>query len=163
MGGTYDADVAPTYSFRDGWVVPGEPARVHAVLVDLEHYALWWPQVVAVAKVTEDDARVLCRSTLPYTLDLWLHAERREADLLETSVTGDLRGTVRFRLSAAPDGTRLHLEQDVDVVGRLAGAASYLARPVLTWNHDRMMAGCVAGLRRVLQTGDHPALQRGPT
>lgn len=153
--------MAPTYSFRDCWVVPGAPARVRAVLVDLEHYALWWPQVVAVAKVTEDDARVLCRSTLPYTLDLWLHAERREADLLETSVTGDLRGTVRFRLAAVRDGTRLDLEQDVEVVGRLVGAGSFLARPVLTWNHDRMMAGCVAGLRRVLQTGAHPALRRG--
>ncbi|MDP3895004.1 MAG: hypothetical protein Q8Q44_27460, partial [Nocardioides sp.] len=62
------------YTFRDTWVVPASAARARAVLVDLEHYGSWWPQVVAVAKVGPDDARVLCRSALPYTLDLHLHA-----------------------------------------------------------------------------------------
>ena len=38
---------------------------VHAVLHDLEHYPDWWPQVRAVAKVDDDTARVVCRSTLP--------------------------------------------------------------------------------------------------
>lgn len=132
-------------------MVPGAPERVRAVLMDLEHYPTWWPQVIAVAKVTEDDARVLCRSVLPYTLDLWLHAVHREDGLLETSIEGDLRGEVRFRLAKRCDGTLVELEQDVEVTGRLVGLASRIARPVLHWNHDRMMAGCIAGLRRVLQ------------
>ncbi len=37
--------------------------------------------------------------------------------------------------------------QEVGVEGAL-GAASYVARPVLRWNHHRMMAGCIAGLER---------------
>lgn len=137
------------YSFRDTWVVPGPVPRVQAVLLDLEHYASWWPQILAVAKVTDDDARVLCRSALPYTLDLRLHAVHRQPELLETTLAGDLDGEVRWRLSAAGTSTRLDFEQDVIVSGALAWA-SYAVRPVLEWNHERMMAGCIAGLRRVL-------------
>jgi hypothetical protein len=139
--------VSPRFSFRDTWTVPVPLPRVHEVLVDLEHYPEWWPQVLAVAKVTDDDARVLCRSALPYTLDLLLHAERREPTVLETSLSGDLDGVVRWRLVPEPDGTRMEFEQDVRVTGRLLGLASYAARPLLRWNHDRMMAGCLAGLR----------------
>jgi hypothetical protein len=123
--------------------------RVHEVLVDLEHYPDWWRQVVAVASLGPDDARVLCRSALPYTLDLVLHAVSRDPGLLEVAVSGDLDGTVRWRLSAEPSGTRLDFQQEVAVRG-LLGVASYLLRPVLTWNHDRMMVGCVEGLRQRL-------------
>ena len=139
--------MSPAFSFRGTWTVPAELARVQPVLLDLERYPQWWPQVLAVAKVTDDDARVLCRSTLPYTLDLYLHAERREPTVLETRLSGDLDGTVRWRLAPVAGGTRLGLEQDVRVTGRLLGLASYAARPLLRWNHDRMMAGCLAGLR----------------
>lgn len=144
--------MSPAYSFGGTWTVPFRVPRVQGVLVDLEHYPEWWPQVLAVAKVSEDDARVLCRSALPYTLDLLLHAERREPTVLETSLSGDLSGWVRWDLTAVEGGTRLDFAQEVRVTGRLLGAASYVAKPVLRWNHDRMMAGCVAGLQRRLAT-----------
>jgi hypothetical protein len=32
------------------------------------------------------------------------------------------------------------------VAGRLLTIGSYAARPLLRWNHDRMMAGCREGL-----------------
>ena len=140
------------YSFRDSWTVPFPRDRVQAVLVDLEHYAAWWPQVRAVVKLGEDDARVLCRSSLPYTLDLLLHAEVRELDHLETSLSGDLVGEVRWRLTdLGPSGTRLDFEQDVHVNGRLLRLASRAARPLLRWNHHRMMEGCIAGLQARLR------------
>ncbi|GAB2885800.1 SRPBCC family protein [Nocardioides pacificus] len=147
-----------TYSFRDSWHLPHPVDSVARHLSDLEHYPRWWPQVVAVAGLGPDDALVLCRSVLPYTLELQLHAVHREPPVLETTIAGDLEGEVRFRLteeSGAGDGgqgggTRVDFEQDVRVTGRLLGAASYVARPVLRWNHDRMMAGCLAGLRQRL-------------
>ncbi|MGZ8744934.1 MAG: SRPBCC family protein, partial [Nocardioides sp.] len=108
------------YSFSGTWRVPAPLPHLQQVLVDLERYPEWWPQVLAVAKVTDDDARVLCRSVLPYTLDLLLHAERREPTVLETSLSGDLEGVVRWRLFEE-DGavTRMELEQDVRVTGSL--------------------------------------------
>ena len=136
-----------SFAFHDSWVLAAPPERVHAVLTDLEHYPDWWPQVVAVAKIDDDTARVLCRSTLPYTLDLVLGAVHRRPDLLQTTIDGDLVGTVSWRLSEVAGSTRLDFRQDV-VVGRplLHWVAGPL-RPVLAWNHQRMMAGCVGGLR----------------
>ena len=142
-----------SYAFSGSWHLPGPPADVHRVLVDLEHYPDWWPQVVAVASLGPDDARVLCRSVLPYTLDLVLHAVDRSPDRLEVGVSGDLEGSVRFGLAPAAGGTRLDLDQRVRV-GGLLGVASSVARPLLRWNHHRMMAGCVAGLGRQLSIED---------
>ena len=139
--------MGPVFAFDGRWFVPAAPSAVHDVLVDLEHYPDWWPQVVAVASLGPDDARVLCRSVLPYTLDLVLHAADRSPSRLEVGVSGDLVGSVCFTLTPADDGrgTHLALAQEVTVPG-LLGLAAYAARPVLRWNHHRMMAGCVAGL-----------------
>ena len=134
-----------SYSLSGTWTVPAAPEQVHEVLVDLERYPRWWPQVLAVASLGPHDARVLCRSALPYSLDLLLHARRRDLTLLEVGNEGDLRGWARWDLAAAPDGSRLDFAQEVSVSGWL-GRISPLLGPVLRWNHDRMLAGCIAGL-----------------
>ncbi|WP_312855783.1 SRPBCC family protein [Nocardioides stalactiti] len=138
-----------SYSFSASWVTPAPMADVAAAVVDLEHYPQWWPQVRAVAKMGPDTARVLCRSALPYTLDLVLDAVSREAPVLEVAVSGDLDGWVRWTLSPAEGGTRTEFAQEVAVGGALA-AASVVGRPLLRWNHDRMMRGCEHGLRERL-------------
>jgi hypothetical protein len=135
-----------SWSFRSSFTMPAPRDRVHGVLVDLERYPAWWRQVRAVAKLGADDALVVCRSTLPYSLHLHLHAENRSPELLETSIDGDLVGSVRWHLADHPSGTQLDFEQDVTVAGRLLTLGSYAARPLLRWNHDRMMAGCQEGL-----------------
>jgi carbon monoxide dehydrogenase subunit G len=137
--------VSASYSFAGTWTVPATPAQVHEVLVDLERYPRWWPQVLAVASLGPDDARVLCRSALPYTLDLLLHARSRDVTRLEVGIDGDLRGRARWDLAATSEGTRLDFAQEVSVSGWL-GRISPLLGPVLRWNHDRMMAGCIEGL-----------------
>ncbi len=134
------------FEFTGEWEVDGPPDTVAWVLADLGGYPRWWPQVLAVASLGPQDARVLCRSALPYTLDLVLTAVRRETRLLETTLSGDLEGFVRWRLADAGGSTRLSWEQSVTVRGRLALAA-YAGRPVLAWNHRRMMTSGIAGLR----------------
>ncbi len=115
------------------------------MLGDLEFYPQWWPQVVAVAALGEDRARVLCRSRLPYTLDLVLTAVTRRAPTLRVDVEGDLVGHVRFDLVEEGLRTRLDFHQDVTVSGWLA-LASQVGRPALHWNHAQMMRGCREGL-----------------
>jgi hypothetical protein len=134
------------YSFTDQWVLPARPERLHERLVDLERYPEWWPEVRAVASLGPDDALVVCRSRLPYDLELHLHAVHRRPDLLETTIAGDLHGWVRWRLAPVADGTRLAFEQAVDVPGRLLRLASYVARPVLVWNHHRMLDSAIRAL-----------------
>lgn len=134
------------FEFRDAWSVAADPVVVRDVLVDLEHYPAWWPQVVAVAKIDDDTARVLCRSTLPYTLDLVLVAVHRGPTLLETRIEGDLVGSVRWRISPDGSGTRLDFGQEVEVDRPVLRVAARGVRPLLEWNHHRMMAGCRTGL-----------------
>jgi len=138
--------VRARFEFTGEWVVDGPADTVAAVLGDLGTYPTWWPQVRAVASLGPVDARVLCRSALPYTLDLVLTAVHREPRLLETRLTGDLDGVVRWRIAEEAVGTRLRWEQEVTVRGAMAVAA-YVARPLLAWNHQRMMSAGVAGLR----------------
>jgi hypothetical protein len=137
------------YTFDASWVVPAAMGHVAATVVDLEHYPEWWPQVRAVVKLGPDTVRVLCRSVLPYTLDLVLDAVSREAPVLEVAVSGDLDGWVRWTLSEVEGGTRMDYHQEVAVRGLLA-AASYVARPLMRWNHERMLAGARDGLARRL-------------
>lgn len=133
--------------------MPAPPEVVRDVLVDLEHYPTWWPQVVAVASLGPDDSRVLCRSALPYTLDLVIHAVSRDLPTLEVRLDGHLTGYARWTLTpesgAQGEATRMDYEQRVEVSGLLA-LASYVGRPLLRWNHARMMAGCRVGLERRL-------------
>jgi hypothetical protein len=135
-----------SFSFHSTWWLPHPVSDVHAILIDVERYPEWWPQVLACLKLGPDDGLVLCRSSLPFTLEMRLHAERREPDLLETSITGDLEGWVRWRLSPEKDGCRVAFEQEVTVSATALATAAYVARPVLRWNHARMMAGAQHGL-----------------
>jgi carbon monoxide dehydrogenase subunit G len=138
--------VSRRYTFRHEWTVAAPADRVHQVLGDLERYPEWWPQIRAVAKIDDDNARVVCRSVLPYDIDLLLTLVRREPLLLETELAGDLDGRARWRLFPEDGATRLEYEQDVQVTSRLLGVLSVALRRPLAWNHDRMMAGCRDGL-----------------
>ena len=121
---------------------------MHDVLVDLEYYGAWWPQVRAVAKLDEDHALVVCRSTLPYDLELELTAVSRATDVLEVEIDGPIRGWARYHLDErSPGVTVLRCEQEVYAVSRTMLVASYVARPLLVWNHGRMMRGLETGIR----------------
>ena len=137
------------YDFRHSMVLAAPRRDVHAVLVDLEHFGSWWPQVRAVASLGPDDALVVCRSVLPYDLELHLHAESREPDLLRVAIDGPVRGHAQWRLTeavGAHGGTRLAFEQRVRAVAPSFVLGSYLLKPLLRWNHQRMMRGAEEGL-----------------
>jgi len=139
--------VSPTrYVFGHTTTVPADRDTVHEVLVDLEHYVDWWPQVRAVASLGPDDALVVCRSVLPYELELVLHAESRDVDDLRVRIDGPIRGFARWALNPAPGGTRLDFEQEVEAVAPAFRWASYVVRPLLAANHAAMMRGAERGL-----------------
>ena len=145
------------FRFSSSFTLEAPPKRVYDVLVDLEHYCDWWPQVRGVAKIDDDRALVVCRSVLPYDLELELTALSRTADLLEVRIDGPIRGWARYHLDeTSPGVTSLRFEQEVYEV-RMMVLASYAAKPLLVWNHERMMRGAERGLRAKLEPDDQPS------
>jgi hypothetical protein len=146
--------VGRTYRFTTSFTLEAPAGRVHDVLVDLEHYVDWWPQVRAVAKVDDDHALVVCRSTLPYDLDLLLTAVSRDPDLLEVGIDGPIRGSAQFGLAGRGEVTDVRFDQVVRAEAPAFAVASYVVKPLLVWNHQRMMRGLLEGL---VETLDQPS------
>ena len=135
------------FEFSTSFTLEAPREQVQGVLVDLEHYCDWWPQVLAVAKISDEQAYVVCRSSLPYDLDLVLTAQSRDLDVLEVGIDGPIRGSARFALeSPSAHVTDVLFEQRVQAVAPAFVVASYVAKPVLVWNHHRMMRGLVDGV-----------------
>lgn len=147
-----------TYHFAHTCTVDAPPAQVQAVLVDLERYPSWWPQVKAVARLGPETGLVVCRSVLPYDLELVLERVSESADELEVAISGPLDGFARWTMSPAGSGTRLDYRQEVRTRGLLMALASYAVKPVLRWNHAVMMRGCEAGLAKLFR--DIPSADR---
>ena len=142
------------YRFHLTAHLPSPPDAVAQVLLDLEHYPRWWPQIRAVARLGPDDALVVCRSRLPYDLELHLHAVSQVPSRLEVGIDGPLRGFARWELSAdGRAGTAMVFTQEVEVASTPLRIASRLVRPLLVWNHQAMMRGCLEGLSRALASG----------
>jgi len=150
----------PRFRFTHSWVVPASPDHVREVLLDLEHYVDWWPQVRAVASAGPDDALVVCRSFLPYDLEMRLHAESRGPDLLRVGIDGAIRGSAAWELTAVRSGTRLDFDQEVEAVARTLRWASYVAKPVLAANHTWMMRGAEQGMLARLGAADRRWIRR---
>jgi hypothetical protein len=149
-----------TYRFSSTFTLEASRNAVHGVLVDLEFYADWWPQVRAVAKIDDDHALVVCRSTLPYDLELELTAVSRDLDLLEVGIDGPIRGWARYHLDEqGPGRTLLRFEQEVRAEARSFVVASYVAKPLLVWNHHRMMRGADQGLRARFRPEGQPSAE----
>jgi len=151
------------FDFATSFTLEASRTRVHDVLLDLERYSEWWPQVRAVGKLDDDHALVVCRSRLPYDLDLVLTAVSREPHELEVGIDGPITGWARFRLdggtsrSSDVETTDVRFDQEVRAVSPSFVVASYLAKPLLRWNHDKMMRGLVDGLRRRVQSSEASA------
>jgi Polyketide cyclase / dehydrase and lipid transport len=152
------------FGFSNSFTLEAPLSRVHDVLLDLERYSEWWPQVRAVGKLDDDHALVVCRSRLPYDLDLVLTAVSRDPRELQVGIDGPISGWARFRLDEGPrrssgtsrrssgvETTDVRFDQEVRADAPSFVVASYLAKPLLRWNHDQMMRGLVAGLRERVQ------------
>ena len=140
-----------SFRFEHRWWLDAPLDSAYDVLVDLERYPEWWPQVRAVAKLGEDHGLVLCRAVLPFTLHLELRPEIRDpAGVLQVSIDGDLRGWSRFTLTPRGSGTGVHYEQKVETQRGVLHATRFV-QGLVRANHTWMMRSCRQGLERQSQ------------
>jgi len=146
--------VSLSYRFDHRWLLDSSRQAAYDVLVDVERYPQWWPQIRAVAHLGPERALVVCRSVLPFDLHLDLRPVTRDPDagILEVAIDGDLVGWSRFTLTPTPGGLDTHYEQEVETRGRVLQAARWF-RPLVRANHTWMMRSAKAGLaNRAQQT-----------
>ena len=140
------------YVFRSVWQLDAAPDRVYAALQDVAEYPRWWREVRETVQLSETSGRVRCRSLLPYDLTMVLTREIEDPEqrILQARLDGDLVGVSTWTVEAAGHGTVAVFDEDVAVGKTAVRAAGRFVRPVLTFNHDRMMRSGERGLRRWL-------------
>jgi hypothetical protein len=130
-------------------------------LNDTDRYPSFWPwlrRFDAPGLIEGAVAHCAVRAPLPYTLEFSVHVQSVEPGrAVDTQVRGDLAGPAR--LFVAPDGrdrSTARLAWEVELRLPMLSLASRVARPVLVWAHDQVVATGVEGFRRgAFGSGSH--------
>jgi hypothetical protein len=142
------------YAFHSRWVLPHAAHEVFEVLADVWRYPEWWPAFESAQRITADTGAFVLRSRLPITLRISLEREVEDAraGVLRVRSTGDLEGTVEWRLEGHPTRpeTIIDFSERVTLNHRLARQLDFVIRPLLLWNHAAAMRTGEQGLRRLL-------------
>lgn len=150
--------MAAEYHFLSEFRFRGDRDRLWDPLVDVERWPAWWSWLKRIEVLRPatgpDGLGSSIRSTvrapagygLVYITEV-VHVDRpRRIDLTSS---GDLIGVGRFLLAGeAGDVASLSFAWLVSTPKRWMSAAAPVARPMFTWNHDRMMKTFGEGLAR---------------
>lgn len=145
------------YRFSSTWRIEAPRERIFRALRDYERWPQWWPGAESMHEVepTGEDGlggrgSYVWRSPIGYRLRF--HGSATAIDrpsLLAGTVEGDLYGTGTWRLFDGPDGTTIVVYLwEVRATRRWMRLVAPLLRPLLEWNHDRLMHDGAEGLAR---------------
>jgi hypothetical protein len=139
------------FRFRTDWRVPANPRATYDTLADVARYPDWWPQVLRAQQLSADSGEIVCRSALPYSLRFVATRAIEDPERLQLRATlsGDLSGWTEWQIAPSSNGSIATFIEEVRTAGALK-AASFIARPILEWNHTAMMRGGERGLRAYL-------------
>ncbi|MET8454595.1 SRPBCC family protein [Streptomyces sp. NPDC005209] len=141
------------YRFRSLWPLPAPPATVYDALERVEDYPRWWPQVRSVNRLNDTTGLFTVRSFLPYDLTFTAHEGRRDPDagILESALSGDMAGRVRWTVTPDGAGTLARYDQVVEVNKPLLRRLAVPGRPFFRLNHRLMMRSGRRGLAAYLE------------
>ena len=132
------------FHFARTWQLGVPPDRFWATISRTDDYRNWWPWL----REFEADGmhqgarwRAGIQSPLPYVLRVQLQLEEVvECERLAAAVTGDIEGWATLDLSRAPDGSAVDIEWDMRPHARSMQVAAVVARPLLRWSHEWVLA-----------------------
>jgi hypothetical protein len=149
-----DLVAANDYVFISHWRVPGAIQRAYEILIDIENYPRWWPQVylhveplTALSKNAGDRVRLLTRGKLPYKI-------RWEAEVTGTNpphsfsirASGDFDGRGIWSLQQQGSDVVLTFDWRLRAEKPLLRRLSFIFKPLFKWNHHWAMARGEEGL-----------------
>jgi hypothetical protein len=140
------------FKFERTWELDVTPERFWATILRTDEYRQWWPwlrEFDATGLVEGDEWRAEIQSPLPYVLRVRLHVERVVPEqLLEVSVTGDLAGSARLALAPTGNGSAIDVGWEMVPRSRAFQVAAVVARPLLRWSHEWVLARGLDQFRR---------------
>ena len=120
------------------------PDRFWDTIARTDEYRTWWPWL------REFDAdgmhegatwKAVIQSPLPYVLRVQLRLDDVvECERLAATVSGDIEGRASLGLAPAADGSAIDVEWDMRPRSRTMQMAAVLARPLLRWSHEWVLA-----------------------
>jgi uncharacterized protein YndB with AHSA1/START domain len=132
------------FHFARTWELDVPPDRFWATISRTDEYRSWWPWL------REFDAdgirkgaqwRAGIQSPLPYVLRVQLQLDEAiECERLSANVTGDIEGWASLDLAESATGSAVDVEWDMRPRSRAMQAAAVLARPLLRWSHEWVLA-----------------------
>jgi hypothetical protein len=141
-----------SFQFDRTWGFDVPPDDLWDVVNRTDDFRDWWtwlrhfdaPGVHAGAQ-----ASCVIQAPLPYALRLRVDVERAERpSVIETYVRGDLDGPARLEIQPHGEGSAARLTWELEVRDRVLRRVARVARPVMVWAHDRVVATGVEQFRR---------------
>ena len=149
------------YVFITHWRVRGNTERVYDLLVDIDEYPRWWPEVyLRVEPLSQTrtglgaKSKLLTKGKLPYQL-------RWQAEIVEARrpinftirATGDFDGRGIWSLEQSGSEVAITFDWRLRAEKPLLRRLSFIFKPLFRWNHRWAMARGEEGLRRELARG----------
>lgn len=140
---------------------PVAPEQMWDTLTHFDRYPDWWTWLrdfAAVPGGTGLTGGTWLTGTVvppvPYRLSLRVRLDRCvRPSLVEATVEGDLEGKAELHLAAADDGAIARVAWTLEPVNTPLRVATRVARPLVGWGHDQVVAMAVSGFRhRALPT-----------
>jgi hypothetical protein len=147
--------VPPPFHFDRTWHFPVSPDVFWSTISQTGDYHSWWSWLRDFDAPALDEGqrwKATVQSPLPYALRFTLDLRRVEApSLLLVDVSGDIAGPARLEIEGRDDGCAVRVSWTVHARSGPLRMGALVARPVLQWSHERVVAiGLAQFSRRAL-------------
>ena len=137
--------MATPFAFDRTWNFAVTSDDLWTTLGRADRYRTWWPWLRELD--VEGDglqagtvAHAVIQAPLPYQLRCTIHVDEAEPSRrLLAHVTGDLEGPARLELEPIETGAAARLAWSLEVRSSLLRPLATVARPMLSWAHDRIV------------------------
>jgi carbon monoxide dehydrogenase subunit G len=157
----WEAVAATPYviEYRASFHLDAPRGQVWETIEHPENFQKWWGwledfSVEGPGDVLADGAvlhGVVC-PPVPYRMRLHVELDRcRPPSRIDATVHGDLEGTASLVLESEGQTTKAEVAWRIEMMQRPMRVAARLARPLLTWGHDRVVDMTVSSFRRQLR------------
>jgi uncharacterized protein YndB with AHSA1/START domain len=152
--------VTSPFSFGRTWELEVGPERFWHTIERTDEYKNWWPWLKRFDAdgMTEGSIwTAVIQSPLPYVLRVQLElAEVVPCERLAAKVDGDIVGHAGLTLTPTEDGngSAIDVEWEMKPRSRAMQVAAVMARPLLRWSHEWVLARGLEQFRRSALASD---------